>query len=442
MTEFEMAHLTNDVQIAITSNTAKLFSIVSGFLVMSYYAAHRLTLPMSAESFARCRRMRRVRGCLQTGSKDAPMRTVVAIVFAFMSSLSPAEAGAGGAAGCEALPVAVDPAFRARVDAIVDAAVAEGFAGQVAVMRGGAFAYTRAAGSADLAGKVPVSEATLYHVASLSKYFTAALALRAAEEGKIDLAAPIAKFVEGTSLAARGVTAGDLLAHASGLGSSYAAEEVNDPKLALAAIDAAGYDKESVGRFRYSNDGYDVVAIVLERAYGAAFESLAHEKTLGPGCARRARFWGEVKLDDPAVLGQPLKRLSATLTKRNYGMMGSAGLLITATDLVAWQHALTSGRILKSLSREALFAPRGEMRLGQATYGAFLMKRPGLGRVLSARGFEDWGDNAILNDYLDCGVTLAVVTSRGPAEDSGRRPFRDTISEAIETTFASSCRPK
>ncbi len=115
---------------------------------------------------------------------------------------------------------------------------------------------------------------------------------------------------------------------------------------------------------------------------------------------------------------------------------------MTAADLVAWQHALDTGRVLRPASREALFAPRGDMRLGQATYGAFLIRRPGLGRVLSARGYEDWGDNAILNDYFDCGVTLAVVTSRGPADESGRRPFRDSISEAIETTFAQSCAPR
>lgn len=370
------------------------------------------------------------------------MRTLAAIAFALVSSLSPAAAAGGAAAGCEALPVAVDPAYRTRVDAIVDAAAAEGFAGQVAIMRGGAFVYTRAAGAADLGGKVPVTDSTLYHVASVSKYFTAALVLRAAEEGKLDLAAPIAKFVEGTSLAARGVTAGDLLAHRSGLGSSYAAEGIADAQGALAAIDAAGYDKASVGRFRYSNDGYDVLAIALERAYGARFEALAREKVLLPACVGRARFWGETKLDDPAVVGQPLRPLSATLTKRNYAMMGSAGLLITAADLVAWQHVLKAGRVLQGSSRAALFAPRDAMRLGQTTYGAFLMERPGVGRVLSARGFEDWGDNAILNDYLDCGVTLAVVTSRGPAEDSGRRPFRDTISEAIEATFAGSCGAK
>ena len=366
------------------------------------------------------------------------VRAATALAFGLLSL---GRALAGDAAGCTPLPIAADPATHAQVNAIVDAAVKDGFAGQVAVMRDGAFIYARSAGSADLAGKVPVTEATLYHVASVSKYFTAALVLRAAEEGKLDLAAPIAKFVEGTVLAVRGVTAADLLAHRSGMGSSYAAEKIADADAALTAIDAAGYDKASVGQFRYSNDGYDVLSIVLERAYGTRFETLAREKLLKPACLAHAGFWGETKLGDPTVVGQPLKPLPAALKTRNYGMIGSAGLMITAVDLVAWQRALKNDRVLRPATREALFAPRGAMRLGQATYGAFWIERPGLGRVFSARGFEDWGDNAILNDYVDCNVTLAVVTSRGPSEDSGRRPFRDTISEAIETTFANSCRP-
>jgi hypothetical protein len=82
------------------------------------------------------------------------------------------------------------------------------------------------------------------------------------------------------------------------------------------------------------------------------------------------------------------------------------------------------------------------MRLGQATFGAFLIERPGLGRVLSARGAEDWGDNAYLNDYSDCGVIVAIVTSRGPAENSGRPLFRDSMIEAIERRLEAECQSR
>ena len=61
-----------------------------------------------------------------------------------------------------------------------------------------------------------------------------------------------------------------------------------------------------------------------------------------------------------------------------------------------------------------------------------------LGRVLSARGYEQWGDNAILNHYLDRDLILAVVTSKGPAEVEGERPrpFRSRLAREIEAVLA------
>ena len=78
------------------------------------------------------------------------------------------------------------------------------------------------------------------------------------------------------------------------------------------------------------------------------------------------------------------------------------------------------------------------MSLGQAALGAFLIDHPDLGKVLSARGYEDWGDNAILNHYLERGMILAVVTSKGPAEEPGRRPspFRTRLAQAVEEILA------
>lgn len=48
MTEFEMAYLANDTQLAITANASMLFTMLAGFLVASYNAAHRLSPLMIA----------------------------------------------------------------------------------------------------------------------------------------------------------------------------------------------------------------------------------------------------------------------------------------------------------------------------------------------------------------------------------------------------------
>lgn len=318
-----------------------------------------------------------------------------------------------------------------RIDAIVDAVVADGFAGGVAVWRGDDWLYKRTAGFSDAPGKTPVSDSTLFHVASITKYFTAGLVLKAAEEGVLALEDSIDPLVAGTGLEGRGFTFQQLLAHRSGLGSSYAAELKSDSAGALAALAAVPWDAAEADQFKYSNDGYDLLAIVLERVYDRSYEELLREKLLTPARLEHAAFWGETDLTDAMQVGQPLRRVSRRLRKRNYGMIGSAGLLITARDLVQYQRALKSGLVLGEASRQALWAPRGAMSLGEATFGAFLVNSPTFGRVLSARGYEDWGDNAILNDYLDRGLIVAVVTSKGPAEGEGE-PFRSRIAAAIE----------
>jgi CubicO group peptidase (beta-lactamase class C family) len=363
-------------------------------------------------------------------------------LFAICCSLLLAAASLPGETAPQLSPAADPAGLTARFDAIVNAAVADGFAGGVAVVHGEDLVYERTAGFSDAARRVPVTDSTLFHVASITKYFTACLTLRAAREGLLDLDGSIDRWVGGTGLAGRGLTFHSLLAHRSGLGSSYAAERKGDPLAASSAIARAPWSADDAGEFHYSNDGYDLLAILLEKIYGRPYEALVREKLLVPGLALSPKpgpldpvgFWGETDLTDPRRVGQPLRRVSRGLRKRNYGMIGSSGLLITARGLARFEQALGAGRVLDSVSLEALRAPRGSMSLGQATFGAFLVDHPSLGRVLTARGYEDWGDNAILNHYLDRETIVAVVTSKGPPEGQGE-PFRNRLAAAIEAVL-------
>lgn len=326
----------------------------------------------------------------------------------------------------------------AAVDRIVDEAVADGFAGQVVVASGSSTLYERAAGhsDADADGAVPVRSDTLFHVASITKYVTAILTLKAVEEGRITLDQDIGGFFPDTSLATRGVTVRQLLAHHSGMGSSYVAESEQSPEGAARAIAAQPVEAEKIGTFRYSNDGYDLLAVILERAYDRPYEVLLREKITEPAGLAHMLAWSEADKTDPAVVGQPLSKIDEKLYRRTYGMLGSAGLLTTAGNLVGLQKALVQGRILTAPSLEDLWRPRDGISIGQTTFGAFLRDSEELGPVFNVRGYEDWGDNAILNHYQDRDLFVAVVTSKGPPEASGKKPFRDSISQAIEGLLA------
>ena len=98
------------------------------------------------------------------------------------------------------------------------------------------------------------------------------------------------------------------------------------------------------------------------------------------------------------------------------------------------------GAVLSDRSLAELKTPRDAVSIGSVLYGSFLINSPHLGPAISARGAEDWGDNAYLNDYAGCGVIVAIATSRGPEEGSGRPLFRDSLVEAIELKLAEICR--
>lgn len=133
-----------------------------------------------------------------------------------------------------------------------------------------------------------------------------------------------------------GVTISDLLSHRSGLGSSYVTEGETEALAAAAAIGAAPYDASRAGGFRYSNDGYDLLGIVLETTYGERYENLLRAKLLDRACLHGVAFWGETDLTDAHAVAQPPAGFPENLRRRNYGMLASSGILISATDLVRW----------------------------------------------------------------------------------------------------------
>ncbi|TGY88608.1 class C beta-lactamase-related serine hydrolase [Marinicauda algicola] len=337
---------------------------------------------------------------------------------------------------CPTLTVSLDADLRAHIDPILEAKAEEGFAGQVAVLDGDQIIYLGAAGHADLASEIPVTHETHFQVSSITKYLTAVLILKASEEGLIDLGDPA-----GTSIGdveAIPQTYAQILAHTAGYASSYIAENYDDNALALSGIlDANPEAASRAGEFRYSNDGYDLLGILVERIYRTSYEGAAQLEVLDPACVD-AGFWGQVDHSDPTAFARALIEPPPALLRRNYGMLGASGLLISAQGLLQLQHAIESEAVLGATHGE-LIEPRAELSIGRATYGGFLVERPGLGRALSLRGYMDWGDNAYLMDYLECDLTLAIVTSRGPREDSGKSPFRDQLLEPIEAELAPFC---
>jgi CubicO group peptidase (beta-lactamase class C family) len=324
-------------------------------------------------------------------------------------------------------------AVRRAIETEIAAAAAEGFSGAVAVRVEAEPAFTSVAGHADRQGRVPVTASTLFQVASISKYFAAAATLKLVERGRLSLDDPLSKYLDGLPVDHGAIRVRELLDHTSGLANAYAAEGIADRDGALAALGKVPIDAARRGRFGYSNDGYEFLAILVEVISGKPYEQFVHAELLEPAGVSGIRYWSEADLTDPHIVAQCLAadRPGAELRARNYGVLGSAAVLATPTALIDWQLALWSGKVLSATSRDEMFKERLEVSIGSAGYGVFIAHSPTRGRRLLARGYEDWGANAVLSHWPEAGVAIAVVTSTGPAESTGHPGWSRTLTDAI-----------
>ncbi len=188
------------------------------------------------------------------------------------------------------------PAWADAIDSLADES---GFAGVVAVDRGGEIEFVRAYGLADRAHQIPNTVDTRFAIASGTKGLTALTVVSLISDGALRLSTA-ARSVLGQDLPLIGedVTVEHLLAHRSGIGDyvdEEAGHEVTDYVLTVPAQDLATTEqylavlgghpaKFPAGeRFSYCNGGYVVLALIAEWVSGISFPQLVQQRV----CARR-----------------------------------------------------------------------------------------------------------------------------------------------------------
>ncbi|WP_424887291.1 serine hydrolase domain-containing protein [Streptomyces sp. XH2] len=134
----------------------------------------------------------------------------------------------------------------------------------------------------------PVDEDTLFHVASVTKTFTATALMRLAAEGKVDLDAPVRRYVPELELAderaAAQITVMNLLNHTSGLDWNLIDSGEDDGSLAafVAKMSELGTIAPPGARASYSQAAYNLAGRVIEKATGLAYEKAVAALVLEP----------------------------------------------------------------------------------------------------------------------------------------------------------------
>lgn len=216
-----------------------------------------------------------------------------------------------------------------------------GFAGTVLVARGGDVLFAKGYGLANRETIIPNTESATFETASVTKLFTAAMILRLAADRRIELDAPVDRYLP-SEYPSGAPTISELLTHTSGLPREFEQENrALDARTFLAGAMAA---RKATSRpaWAYSNAGYAVLAMVIEavtsRSYAAALEDLLVRPLQLSATSQLGAQLTETMLLTRGYVGT---RLASDLKDHpvRLNALGAQGVLSSVTDLhqVAWR---------------------------------------------------------------------------------------------------------
>lgn len=277
-----------------------------------------------------------------------------------------------------AAPPTVDAGLAKRVDAYMRPYVESGnFSGNVLVARGERILVERSYGQASYELAVPNSARTRFHIASVSKPFTAAAVLLLEQQGRLALADPLSRFVPDFPNGGA-ITLEHLLTHTSGLrdinsAPFYEAEsrKPQTPESLVRLVKTLEPLAAPGGRYAYSNANYNLLAYVIERASGMSYGDYLRTAILDPLGLRDTGHDGRAEALIPGrALGYAVAgaRGMANAPWFDWSIKTGNGSIYTTTpDLHRFARAMVKGGLLPPGTLERLLAGMTGFAYGWST---------------------------------------------------------------------------
>ncbi len=270
-----------------------------------------------------------------------------------------------------------------RIDSMLQFYHSKGqFNGMALVKQNGGVLLQKAYGYADQEKRLAANEHTAFRVGSLAKSFTAVVVAQLVQEGKMAFDAPVGRYLPG--YAHGEVTIGQLLSHRAGIpnytdNNEYLPQIIREP-FSLAEIvtrfcsDPLEFSPGS--SFHYSNSNFAVAALAAEKAAGIPFASLLRDRILTPLNMNDSFSAGTPGQHPNVALGYSGKEQELSYQAAN--TTGAGGLYSSAGDLLRFNDALESGKLLRADLLDSLLRPHAEFKDYKASYGYGWMIDKGL----------------------------------------------------------------
>jgi len=308
----------------------------------------------------------------------------------------------------------------------------------VAVAQAGQPVMARAYGLADLEHRTPNTVDTVFEAGSVSKQFTAAAILLLAQDGKLSLSDDVRKYLPELPDYGHRITLDHLLTHTSGLRDWGSIVQLGgwprgtravtmEQALALAARQRS-LNFQPGARYSYTNTGYVLAALVVQRISGKTLADFTRERLFLPLGMIHTQWRDNFRrvVPDRAVA---YSRVDAGYEQDMpfEDVYGHGGLLSTVGDLLRWNEALTSKRLGAAISRQLEQIP--VLPPGQVSdYGRGLSVQKYRGAVELSHDGATAGYRTWLGRYPEQGLSIALLCN---GDDANPRVLAHAIAQEL-----------
>jgi CubicO group peptidase (beta-lactamase class C family) len=325
----------------------------------------------------------------------------------------------------------------------------------VAVSRNGESVLTRAYGMADLEHGVANAPGTIFEAGSVSKQFTAAAVVLLAQQGRLSLDDDVRKHVPELPDHGSPITIRHMLTHTSGLrdwGSlaaiggwgRSARTHTHDHVLDILSRQR-GLNFVPGAEYSYSNSGYNLLAVIVDRVSGMSFAEFSRVNIFEPLGMRDTQWRDDyTRIVRGRASAYSAARGAYAIDRPIENVHGNGGLLTTVQDLLAWNEALAAGRIggpsfMQEMHRQGVLNDGSQIEYAA---GIFVTRHNGVPEV-SHTGATS-GYRAFLARYPEQRVGVAVLCNAGNVNPGtvGRQVADAFLGDAVRPAIESARAPQ
>lgn len=287
----------------------------------------------------------------------------------------------------------------------------------VIVMKQGKILYRKGFGLADMQLKIPIKPNMVFKLGSMSKQFTAIAIMMLIEQGKLTLETKINEVLQDYPSLNRGIAVRHLLSHTSGMDDHIDWASIRED-LSLDELINTFKDKPLIAlpgeKYKYSNPGYVLLGAIIEKISGQTYEDFVTENIFKPLSMNDTHYGSNANIIPNLVRGyrkRENKYFNAPYMSMTHPY-AAGSLLSNVDDLVKWNIALFTGKIVKRESLVKCFTPT-KLNKEESTgygFGWYIGEFKGRKNISHGGGVYGFVNHAMM--LPDEGLYVAVLSNR------------------------------